>query len=83
MRTWLKDTWKEATVLSKKVLKVKDVFIAVQFIAITIGAISHLKTCSRLDDDDKKIVKVTHQRDSVSLKVDSCKAVIINQKYGN
>ena len=83
MRTWLKNTWKEATVLSKKVLKVKDLFLALQFIAIIIGAISHLKTCNKLNDDDKKIVKVTHQRDSISIKGDSCQAIIINKKYGN
>jgi hypothetical protein len=81
--SWAKETWKELSIWVKNILKVKDAFIALQFVAICIGAVSHLKTCKALDNDDVTIKRVRHERDSASRKADSCNARIINFKYGN
>ena len=81
MKTWLKDTWKEATVLSKKVLKVKDVFGAIQSVCLVILFLYHLSTNKTLERTEKHRDKLIKDSTMLSLKVDSCKAVIINQKY--
>lgn len=73
-RNFLIDSYREITIAAKGILKVKDVFLALQFIAIIIGACSHFKTCTQLKNVEKQSDKYQHQRDS--LKVEN-----INLKY--
>ena len=69
-RKFWRESWREATIASKKILTIKDIFLSLQAIAIVIGFISHLTTCHKLDTATKEVAVVSHQKDSVMVKVE-------------
>ena len=77
---WIGETWKEISVLTKKVLKVKDVFLAILFLGNIIGGIEryyHGKSVTQ------KIAEISHINDILQRRADSCTAELINHKYGD
>jgi hypothetical protein len=75
-RNWFRESCKEISIATKNILKVKDVFIAAQFILMVIGLCFHLNDRKQLKSTQKQSDNYRHQRDS--LRVES-----INRRYGN
>ena len=81
--SFIKETWKEAKVLSKKVLTIKDVFGAIQSVCLVVLFLYHLSTNKTLERTEKHRDRLIKDSARLSQKVDSCKVRIINFKYGN